>query len=77
VVTEVVSGVWGFNNGGELMKICDKCGERNYFKPGDEIECKGCGYKFSSHLADVYVSRHDEINQGQRKLQHDEYGWER
>ena len=25
------------------MKICDKCGHRNYYKPGEEIKCKECG----------------------------------
>ena len=25
------------------MKICFKCGNRNYYKPGEEIKCKGCG----------------------------------
>jgi len=59
------------------MKICPKCGNRNFYNVGDKIECQKCGTDL-----DEKSPKHHPINMGsgcsvtKKKLLHDEMPWD-
>lgn len=55
------------------MKICHKCGNRNFYDVGDKIECKNCGIDLSKEGKNYLYCGGGETK---RKLLHDEYPWE-
>ena len=59
------------------MKICPKCGNRNFYGPTDKIVCKGCGVDLKEKamlLYPEYLSSGCSITK--KKLLHDECPWD-
>jgi len=57
-----------------MMKICYKCGHKNFYSPGDKIVCQECGLDFNKN-----DNRHDDrpgCGVTKRKLMHDEMPWD-